>query len=67
MIALGRLAYQKAATLIIMGITEKDELRQIFLGSNTVKMAEQNICPVMNHSSKCKIRRHKEHSAYLRL
>ncbi len=44
---LGRLAYQKAATLIIMGITEKDELRQIFLGSNTVKMAEQNICPVM--------------------
>jgi nucleotide-binding universal stress UspA family protein len=44
---LGRLAYQKAATLIIMGITEKDELRQIFLGSNTLKMAEQNICPVM--------------------
>ena len=44
---LGRLAYQKAAELIIMGITEKDEWRQIFLGSNTVKMAEQNVCPVM--------------------
>src|SRR5262245_45698269 len=44
--SLGRLAYQKNAELIIMGITEKDEWRQIFLGSNTLKMAEQNICPV---------------------
>jgi nucleotide-binding universal stress UspA family protein len=44
---LGRLAYQKAAELIIMGITEKDEWRQILLGSNTVRMAEQSVCPVM--------------------
>ena len=44
---LGRLAYQKAATLILMGISEKEEWRQLLLGSNTVKMAEQNICPVM--------------------
>ncbi len=44
---LGRLAYQKTAELIIMGITEKEEWRQFFVGSNTVKMVEQNICPVM--------------------
>ena len=44
---LGRLAYQKTAELIIMGISEKDEWRQLFTGSNTVKMAEQNVCPVM--------------------
>ena len=44
---LGRLAYQKTAEMIIMGITEKEEWRQILLGSNTVKMAEENICPVM--------------------
>jgi nucleotide-binding universal stress UspA family protein len=44
---LGRLAYQKAATLILMGISEKEEWKQLLLGSNTIKMAEQNICPVM--------------------
>ena len=44
---LGRLAYQKNAELIVMGITEKDEWRQLFVGSNTLKMAEQNVCPVM--------------------
>lgn len=45
--SLGRLAYQKTAELIIMGISEKDEWRQIFIGSNTLKMAEQNVCPVL--------------------
>jgi len=44
---LGRLAYQKTAELIIMGITEKEEWRQLFFSSNTVKMAEENVCPVM--------------------
>jgi len=44
---LGRLAYQKTAEMIIMGITEKEEWRQLLLGSNTVRMAEQSICPVM--------------------
>lgn len=44
---LGRLAYQKTAELIIMGITEKEEWRQLFTSSNTVKMAEENVCPVM--------------------
>lgn len=45
--SLGRLAYQKTAELIVMGISEKEEWRQIFIGSNTLKMAEQNVCPVM--------------------
>ncbi len=44
---LGRLAYQKTAELIIMGINEKDEWRQFLVGSNSVKMAEANICPIM--------------------
>ncbi|MEP7376609.1 MAG: universal stress protein [Chitinophagaceae bacterium] len=44
---LGRLAYQKTAELIIMGISEKDEWHQLFVGSKSVKMAEQNVCPVM--------------------
>lgn len=44
---LGRLAYQKTAELIIMGISEKEEWRQLFFSSNSVKMAEQNVCPVM--------------------
>src|SRR5688572_4660716 len=44
---LGRLAHQKTAELIIMGITEKEEWRQFFTTSNTIKMAEENVCPVM--------------------
>lgn len=44
---LGRLAFQKTAELIIMGISEKEEWRQLFFGSNTLKMTEQNVCPVM--------------------
>jgi nucleotide-binding universal stress UspA family protein len=45
--SLGRLAYQKNAELIVMGISEKDEWKQLLMGSNTLKMAEQNVCPVM--------------------
>lgn len=46
--SLGRLAYQKSAELIVMGITDKEDKKQLFGStSNTIKMAEQNICPVM--------------------
>jgi nucleotide-binding universal stress UspA family protein len=45
--SLARLAYQKTAELIVMGISEKEEWKQLLLGSNTLKMAEQNVCPVM--------------------
>jgi nucleotide-binding universal stress UspA family protein len=45
--SLARVAYQKNAELIVMGISEKEEWKQLLIGSNTVKMAEQNVCPVM--------------------
>lgn len=45
--SLTRLAYQKSVTLIVMGITGKSELRQMFVGSDTLKMVDQNVCPVM--------------------
>ncbi|HVZ55562.1 MAG TPA: universal stress protein [Chitinophagaceae bacterium] len=44
---LERLAYQKTATLIVMGITGKSPLQQILIGSNTLKITDKNICPVM--------------------
>ena len=45
--SLSRLAFQKAATLIVMGITGKSAMKQIFMGSNTLKMVDRNVCPVM--------------------
>ncbi len=45
--SLERLAYQKSATLIIMGITGKSALRQALIGSNTLKIAEKDVCPVL--------------------
>ncbi len=44
---LEKLAFQKAASLIVMGITGKSALSNFFIGSNTLKMIEKNICPVM--------------------
>jgi nucleotide-binding universal stress UspA family protein len=35
------------ANLIVMGITGKSRLEQVFMGSNTLKMIEKNICPVL--------------------
>lgn len=35
------------AHLIVMGITGKSKLEQVFLGSNTLKMVERNVCPVL--------------------
>lgn len=45
--SLSRLAHQKNAELIVMGISEKGEWQQFLVGSRALKMAEQNICPVM--------------------
>ena len=45
--SLERLAYQKAATLIVMGITGKSSLRQTLIGSNTLKIAMRDVCPVL--------------------
>jgi len=44
---LEKLARHADAQLIVMGITGKSKLEQVFLGSNTLKMVERNVCPVL--------------------
>lgn len=44
---LSKIADEKKAHLIIMGLTGKSPLQQRFSGSNTLKMTEKNICPVL--------------------
>jgi nucleotide-binding universal stress UspA family protein len=45
--SLERLAYQKSATLIVMGITGKSPTKQALIGSNTLKIAMRDVCPVL--------------------
>jgi len=48
--ALEKQARHSDAHLIVMGITGKtgkSKLEQVFLGSNTLKMIEKNVCPVL--------------------
>ncbi len=44
---LEKLARHRHANLIIMGITGRSAIGQTFIGSNTLKMVEQKICPVL--------------------
>jgi nucleotide-binding universal stress UspA family protein len=44
---LERLARHHSAQLVVMGITGKSRLEKVFLGSNTLKMVERNVCPVL--------------------
>lgn len=44
---LERAARHRKADLVIMGITGKSALAQVFFGSNTLKMAETKACPVL--------------------
>lgn len=44
---LEKLSYQKKATLVVMGITGKSKIKQVFVGSNTLKLAERDVCPVL--------------------
>jgi nucleotide-binding universal stress UspA family protein len=44
---LERAARHRNASLVIMGITGKSALAQVFFGSNTLKMAERKVCPVL--------------------
>ena len=44
---LEKTARHRHADLIIMGITGKSALAQVFFGSNTLKMAERKVCPVL--------------------
>ncbi|HSU28882.1 MAG TPA: universal stress protein [Chitinophagaceae bacterium] len=41
------LARHRRADLIIMGITGRHALGKVFLGSNTLKIVEQKVCPVL--------------------
>lgn len=51
---LERLAYQKTATLIVMGITGKTSLKQKLIGSHTLKIATRDVCPVLIVPSEAK-------------
>lgn len=44
---ISRLAHTTRATLIVMGITGKSEVRQAMFGSNTLKLVDKNLYPVM--------------------
>lgn len=44
---LERLAKENPADMIIIGITGKNKVAQTLIGSNTVKLAGRNICPVL--------------------
>ena len=45
--SLDRLARHTDAQLIVMGISTKSKLGQVFFGSNTLKIVQKNACPVM--------------------
>jgi len=45
--SLAAFAHVKGAYMIVMGLTGKTSLAHRFSGSNTSKMAEKNICPVL--------------------
>lgn len=45
--SLGAFAHIKGAYLIVMGLTGKTPSEQRFSGSNTLKMTEKNICPIL--------------------
>lgn len=44
---LQKLARHQQADLIIMGITGRSSIGQTFMGSNTLKMVEEKVCPVL--------------------
>lgn len=44
---IARLAHSIRATMIVMGITGKSEVRQAMFGSNTLKLVDRNLLPVM--------------------
>src|SRR5690242_8184156 len=44
---LEKLVRHRDADLVVMGITGKSTLAQVFVGSNALKMAETKFCPVM--------------------
>jgi nucleotide-binding universal stress UspA family protein len=53
---LEKLTRHREADLVIMGITGRSSLQQIFMGSNALKMAENKFCPVMIIPPNCQFR-----------
>lgn len=45
--SLSSFAHVKRAYMIVMGLTGKTPMAQRFSGSNTLKMSEKNVCPVL--------------------
>ena len=45
--SLAAFAHARTAYMIVMGLTGKTALAQRFSGSNTLKMADKNVCPVL--------------------
>lgn len=44
---IGRVVHHRHADFVVMGITGKSALEKVFTGSNTLKLVEENICPVL--------------------
>jgi len=44
---ISRLAHTMRVTLIVMGITGKSAIKQVMFGSNTLRLVDQNLYPVM--------------------
>jgi len=44
---ISRLAHSTRASLVVMGITGKSAIRQVMFGSNTLKLIDKNLYPVM--------------------
>lgn len=42
-----RVVRHRHASLVVMGITGKTALEQVFMGSNTLKLVDKNVCPVL--------------------
>jgi nucleotide-binding universal stress UspA family protein len=42
-----RVVRHRHASLVIMGITGRTALEKVFMGSNTLKLVDKNICPVL--------------------
>jgi nucleotide-binding universal stress UspA family protein len=53
---LEKLVRHRRADLVVMGITGRSSLAQIFIGSNALKMAESKFCPVLIIPPNCQFR-----------
>jgi nucleotide-binding universal stress UspA family protein len=53
---LEKLARHRTADLVIMGITGRSAIGQTFIGSNTLKMVDRNVCPVLIIPPDCEYR-----------